>query len=79
MIGWLCMSKVCVRRNPMTLVVGLMVVPHHTDIILWAHIGGVHGGASVIGPNSMNLEVRVHNGALRLGRNSTKATWWCLL
>ena len=48
MIGWLCMSKVCVGRNPMTLVVGLMVVPHHTDIIPLALLGGFHGGALVI-------------------------------
>ena len=72
------MSKVCVGRNPMTLVAGLGVVPHHMDIILWAFLGGVHGGALAIGPNSMNLEVRVHNGASRLGRNSTRVMWWCL-
>jgi len=72
------MSKVYVGRNPLTLVVGLVVVPHHMDIILWALLRGVHGGASVIGPNFMNLEVRVHGGALRLGRNFTRVTWWCL-
>jgi len=62
----------------MTLVVGLMVVSHHTDVISWALLGGVHGGASAIGHNSMNLEVRVHGGASRPGRNSTRVTWWCL-
>jgi len=62
----------------MTLVVGLVVVPHQMDIIMWAFLGGVHGGASVIGPNSMNLELRVHGGASRSGRNSTRVTWWCL-
>jgi len=72
------MSKVCVGRNPMTLVAGLVVVPHHMDIIPWALLGGVHGGASTIGRNSMNLEVRVHGGASRSGRNSTRVTWWCL-
>ena len=39
----------------MTLVVGLMVVSHHTDVISWALLGGVHGGASAIGHNSMTL------------------------
>jgi len=63
MIGWLCISKACVGRNPMTLVVGLVVVPHHMDIIPWALLEGVHGGASVIRLNSMNLGVRVHGGA----------------
>jgi len=48
------------------------------DIILWALLGGVHSGASVIGPNSMNLKVRVHGGASRSGCNSTRLTWWCL-
>ena len=57
------MSKVFVGRNPMTLVVGFVVVPHHMDVILWALLGGVHGGASNIGLNSMNLGVRVHDGA----------------
>jgi len=47
----------------MTLVVGFVVVPHHMDVILWALLGGVHGGASNIGLNSMNLGVRVHDGA----------------
>jgi len=73
------MSKVYVGRNPMTLIVGLVVVPHHMDIILWAPLRGVHGGASVIGPNSMNLEVRVHGGASKLGHNSTRVTCWCLM
>ena len=63
----------------MTRVAGLVVVPHHMDIILWALLGGIHGGVSAIGPNSMNLEVRVHGGASRSGRNSTRITWWCLL
>ena len=62
----------------MTLVTGPVVVPHLKDIISWALLGGVHSGASTIGVNSMNLEVRVHGGALRLGRNSTRVTWWCL-
>jgi len=72
------MSKVCVGHNSMTLVTGLVVVPHLMDIISWALLGDVHDRASAIGPNSMNLEVRVHGGALRLGRNSTRVTWWCL-
>jgi len=59
----------------MTLVTGLVVVPHLMDIISWALLRDVHGGASVIGPNSMNLEVRVHGGALRSGRNSMRVTW----
>jgi len=59
----------------MTLVVGLVVVPYLMDIIPWALLGGVHGGASTVGPNSMNLEVRVHGGASRLGRNFTRVTW----
>jgi len=62
----------------MTLVAGFVVVSHHVDIIPWALLGGVHGGASAIGPNSMNLEVRVHGGALRSGHNCTRVTWWCL-
>jgi len=62
----------------MTLVAGLVVVPHHMDIILWALLEGVHGGASAIRPNSMTLEVRVHGGASRSERNSTRVTWWCL-
>ncbi|QCD90064.1 hypothetical protein DEO72_LG4g1016 [Vigna unguiculata] len=62
----------------MTLVAGLVVVPHLTDVIPWALLGGVPGGTSAIGPNFMNLEVRVHGGASRLGRNSTRVTWWCL-
>jgi len=58
----------------MTLVVGVVVVPHHMDIIPWALLRGVHGGASTIGPNSMNLEVGVNGGASRSGRNSTRVT-----
>jgi len=41
------------------------------DIISWALQGGVHSGASTIGANSMNLEVRVRGGASRTGRNFT--------
>jgi len=48
------------------------------DIIPWALLRGVHGGASTIGPNSMNLEVGVNGGASRSGRNSMRVTWWCL-
>jgi len=55
-----------------------MVVPHPVDVIPWALLGGVHGGASSIGLNSMNLEVRVHSGASTGGRNSTRVVWWCL-
>ena len=72
------MIKVCVGHNSMILVAGLVVVSHLMDIISWALLGGVLGGASTIGPNSMNLEVRIHGGASRLGRNSTRITWWCL-
>ena len=54
------------------------MVPHHMDIILWALLGGVHGGASGIRPNSMNLEVRAHGGASRSGCNFTRVSWWCL-
>jgi len=42
------MSKVCIGHNPMTLVAGLVVVPYLMDIISWALLGGVHGGASTI-------------------------------
>jgi len=62
----------------MTLVTRFVVVPHLMDITSWALLGGVHGGASAIGPNFMNLEVRVHGGASRSGRNSTRVMWWCL-
>jgi len=72
------MSKVRVGHNSITLVVGLVVVPHLMDVILWALLGGVLSGASAIGPNSMNLEGRVHGGASRLRHNSTRVTWWCL-
>jgi len=48
------------------------------DIIPWALLGGVHGGVSGIGPNSMNLEVRAHGGASRSGCNFTRVSWWCL-
>jgi len=48
------------------------------DVIPWALLGGIHGGASSIGLNSTNLEVRVHSGAYTTGRNSTRMTWWCL-
>jgi len=63
----------------MTLVAGLVVVPHLMDVIPWVLLGEVPGDASAIGPNSMSLEMRIHGGVSRLGRNSTKATWWCLL
>jgi len=72
------MSKVYVGHNSMTLVAGLVVVPYLMDVILWTLLRGVPGGASTIGPNSMNLEVRVHGGASRPGRNSTRVTWWYL-
>ncbi|QCD99358.1 hypothetical protein DEO72_LG7g639 [Vigna unguiculata] len=62
----------------MTLVAGLVVLPYLMDIIMWALLGGVPGGALAIGPNSMNLEVRVHGDASRPGRNSTRVRWWCL-
>jgi len=45
---------------------------------MWALLGGVHGGASSIRLNSMNFEVRVHDGASISGRNSTRVMWWCL-
>jgi len=48
------------------------------DVILWALLGEIHGGASSIGLNSTNLEVRVHGGASTTGHNSTRITWWCL-
>ena len=69
------MSKVCLGHNPMTLVVGLVVVPYLMDIIPWALLGGVPGGTSAIGPNFKNLEVRVHGGASRSRRNSMRVTW----
>jgi len=72
------MSKVCAGHNSMTLVAGLVVVPHLTNVISWGLLGGVPGGASAIGPNSMNLEVRILGGVSRLGRNSTRMTWWFL-
>jgi len=40
-----------------------MVVPHLMDVIPWAFLLGVPGGASSNGLNSMNLGVRVHGGA----------------
>jgi len=48
------------------------------NIIPWALLGRVCGGASPIGLNSMNLEVRVHGGASTSGHNSMRVTWWCL-
>jgi len=33
------------------------------DVIPWTLLGGVHGGASFIGLNFMNLGVRDHGGA----------------
>ncbi|QCE11866.1 hypothetical protein DEO72_LG10g3104 [Vigna unguiculata] len=65
----------CIRDSH---VAGLVVVPHHMEIISWALLGGVHGGAATIGPNFMNLEVRGHGGASRSERNSTGVPWWCL-
>jgi len=47
------------------------------DVIPWTLLGGDHGGASSIGLNPTNLEVRVHGGAYTTGRNST-ILWWCL-
>jgi len=38
----------------MTLVAVLVVVPHLTDVIPQALLGGVPSGASAIGPNSMD-------------------------
>jgi len=72
------MSKVYVGHNSMTLVAGLVVVPHHMDVISWTLLRGVPSGPSTIRPNSTNLEVRVHGGASRSGRYSTRVTWWCL-
>ena len=39
------------------------MVSHHMDVIPWTFLGGVHGGASPIGLNSMNLVVKVLGGA----------------
>jgi len=72
------MSKGGLGHNSMTLVAGLVVVPHLTDVILRALLWGVPGGASTIGPNPMNPEGSVHGGASRPGRNSTRVLWWCL-
>jgi len=59
------MSKGGLGHNSMTLVAGLVVVPHLTDVIPRALHGGVPGGASAIGPNSMD--------PLR------RSQWWCLI
>jgi len=59
------MSKGGLGHNSMTLVVGLVVVPHLTNIIPRALLGGVPSGASTIGPNSMD--------PLR------GSQWWCLI
>jgi len=40
-----------------------MVVPHLMDVIPWAFLLGVPGGASSNGLNSRNLGVRVHGGS----------------
>ncbi|QCD92902.1 hypothetical protein DEO72_LG5g971 [Vigna unguiculata] len=56
----------------------VQTVAQATDVIPWTLLRGVHGGASSIGLNSTNLEVRVHGGAYTTGRNSTKIKWWCL-
>jgi len=46
------------------------VVSHLIDIIPWTLLGGVYGGVSSNGRNSMNLVVRVHGGVSSNGRNS---------
>jgi len=51
------------------------VAPQRLDVIPWIPLRGVPGGASTNGRNSMEGR----GGASRIGRNSTKATWWCLL
>jgi len=51
------------------------VTPHRLDVIPWALLRGVPGGASTEGRNSMGGR----GGASGPGRNSTKVTWWCLL
>ena len=48
------MSKGGLGHNSMTLVAGLVVVPHLTDVIPQALLGGVPGGASTIGPSSID-------------------------
>jgi len=53
------MSNGGLGHNSMTLVAGLVVVPHLTDVIPRALREGVPGGASAIGPNPMNPEGRV--------------------
>jgi len=59
------MGKGGLGHNSMTLVAGLVVVPHLTDVILRALLGRVPSGASTIGPNSMD--------PLR------GSQWWCLI
>jgi len=51
------------------------VAPQRLDVIPWIPLRGVPSGASINGRNSTGGR----GGALGLGRNSTKATWWCLL
>jgi len=51
------------------------VAPHRFDIIPWTLLREVPGGASTKGRNSTGGR----GGASRPERNSTKATWWCLL
>jgi len=77
LIGWWNVYKVWVGRNSMVLLESSLGFPL-MDVIPWAFLGGVYGGASFIGLNSMNLEARVHGGAYATGRNSTRIMWWCL-
>ena len=51
------------------------MAPHLLDVIPWALLREVPGGASTEGRNSTGGR----GGASGPGRNSTKATWWCLL
>jgi len=51
------------------------VAPHLLDVIPWTLLRGVPGGASTKGRNSTGGR----GGVSGLGRNSTEATWWCLL
>ena len=51
------------------------MAPHRLDVIPLILLKGVPGGASINGHNSTGG----HGGASGQGRNSSKATWWCLL
>jgi len=51
------------------------VAPHLSDVIPWTLLMGAPGGASTKGRNSTGGR----GGASGPWRNSTKATWWCLL